>query len=118
MPDDNIEILFKALEKNIELSNEALKKELHYSLKGIRHHIDANGEVIDGQLEKIAEKQDISNGRLETLEKETSWWRFFQRNPKLTLFTTFVFIIGIAVLIGINVNSDKIVEIFDHLKFW
>ena len=87
--DENDTLRFKGIQKNIEAGFEAIRIEMN-------HH----------------------NGRLKEVEEHTTWWRYFQRNPKKTVFILLVFIIGSIVLMGYDVNGQKIIETIKNLKFW
>jgi hypothetical protein len=63
------------------------------------------------------------NGIIEQIQKEfcevkehTTWWRFFQRNPKVTVIILILVIIGTMVMFGIRINEDGIgVSLFQHI---
>lgn len=116
--DKATEMLLKSISEKIDGVRESHKEELHQSMKAVRHYVDANGEVTKIELGKIIERLDKSNGTLQTLKRETSWWRFFQRNPKTTIIFFTIFILGMSLLIGIDIESESVTEFIKHLKFW
>lgn len=79
--------------------------------------------TIKAEINRIDEKMDgmelhdqIQNGRLDTIEKQTSIWRFVQRNPVLSIIGGFILIIGVGVVIGIDIEGEKIMHIFKNIK--
>ena len=106
-----LEIILTQIGKQIEDNKEHLSKEIHGGLKGIRIHVDANSEVLE-------DKFDGAILRVDELEKQTSWWRYFQRNPKKTVGVMIVLIIGAFVLMGVDVDGERIMEFIKNIKFW
>ena len=78
-------------------SEENIEKVLRQSIKGVRQYVDAGSEVMNNQLEmtnvmlsSIVDSNKERNGKIETLGKETSFFRLVQRNPWKSIVITFV----------------------------
>jgi hypothetical protein len=123
MDKDTVEVITQL---NIEQSRQFEKllesKEQSSDLKlmGVRKTIEAGLETVALELAK-------RNGTISEIQKtlcevkdHTSWWRFFQRNPKITIVLSIFTIVGFVVLFGfkvpVNIDDDKIgISIFQFL---
>jgi len=94
------------------------EREVNHGLriKGVQKSIEAGLEAVALELQK-------RNGTINKIQEElcevkdhTSWWRFFQRNPKVTATIFILTFAGVLVLFGIKVPEDGIgVSLFQHL---
>ncbi len=103
--------------------NKVFEKILHakeendnLKFKAIHKNIESGFEAIAIQMKERNNKVGKINSRLDEISGETSWWRHFQRNPKKTVFILFIFAIGSVVMMGFDVNVEKLMEIFKNLK--
>jgi len=86
--------------------------------KGIQKSIEAGLETVAIEIRKLNGNIKDNKANIEDLKKQTSWWRFFQRNPKSTLIFLLIFLIGVFVIIGADIKTENIYEFIKHLKFW
>jgi hypothetical protein len=111
---DTIIELNKEQNKQFETLLNAQDEKQCARIKGIQKNIESGFEVVKVEMNK-------QNGRISALEednKNTSWWRTFQRHPKMTLFILALFIIGGLVILGIDIETGKISQFVKELKFW
>jgi len=104
--------------RNMEKLLDLKEERDNLKFKGIQKSMGAGLDAIAIEIRKLNGNIKNNEAKIELLKKETTWWRFFQRNPKATLFFLVIFIIGGFVIIGNDVNSEKIHEIIKQLKFW
>ena len=88
------------------MNNNDIKELLDANFKAMRARIDANASITD-LLYKSIEKQ---NGRIRTLEKETSIFRMMSRKPGVT--------VSIAVLLTLGIIFAIKNNLFQYIKFW
>ncbi len=69
--DDATKIAFESIQSQIKTSSESSEKILHSGLKGIRHYVDASGEVTNIKLDSIIKDNKIRNDRIGKLEDKT-----------------------------------------------
>ena len=86
--------------------------------KGIQKSIEAGLETVAIEIRKLNGNIKVNESDIEDLKKQTSWWRFFQRNAKSTLIFLLIFLIGVFVIIGADIKTENIYEFIKHLKFW
>lgn len=76
-------------------------------IKGVQKSIEAGLETVALELSK---RNGIIKEMKETLcevENHTSWWRFFQRNPKVSVIMFILVIVGAIALFGFKVPYGK-----------
>jgi hypothetical protein len=94
MKDDNDSLKFKAVQKSIDVGLDMIALELRQR---------------NGNIEKMQKE-------LCEVKDHTSWWRFFQRNPKVTAIAVILTLVGSLVLFGIRINEDGIgISLFQHI---
>jgi hypothetical protein len=109
--------------KTTDQQNEHFEKLISMKDENDSLKFKAVQKAIDTGLDMIALELRQRNGNIEKMQKElcevkdhTSWWRFFQRNPKVTAVTLILTVVGSLVLFGIKINEDGVgISLFQHI---
>lgn len=86
--------------------------------KGIQKSMDAGFSTLAVELRKLNGSIKSNRDDINELKKDTSWWRFFQRNTKSTLIFVLIFAVGAVVLTGTYINNETFRLAINKLKFW
>jgi len=84
--------------------------------KGIQKSMEAGMETVAIEIRKLNGNINENSENIKELKKQTSWWRFFQRNPGKTAVVSCILVIGVIVIMGFDVNVKKIMEIISNFK--
>ena len=121
MDKDTVDILTRLnaeQSKQFQTIIETKEERDNLKFKGIAKNIDSGFEAIKIEMQRRNDIVGKVKNRLDDVEDDTSWWRFFQRNPKKTVFTLTVLIIGFVVLMGFDIDPEKLSQIIQKVKFW
>lgn len=113
-----VEVISKLnAEQSRQFENLLKERDVSHDLKfkGVQKAIEAGLETVALELQKrngvIGEMKDT----LCEVKDDTSWWRFFQRNPKVTVVIFVFMLFGSFVLFGIKIDEDGIgVPLLQH----
>jgi hypothetical protein len=108
-PFDKQEIL-EAIKDSHQTTYHAFHDLFENSIKGFSSQLAQFEERNSEQHHQITLRQDITNGRVTSLEKETAVFRWCARNPKLAVVLGLLVIIGIITL-GVVVGIENLVSI-------
>ncbi len=84
-------------------------------IKGVQKSISAGFDAIQIEMRERNNIVGKINSRLDEVAQETNWWRYFQRNPKKTVLMLSVFIVGSVVIMGFDIDAQRIVESIKNL---
>lgn len=108
-PQEKQEIL-DAIKGNNDIAFKAYQALFENSIKGFSEQLAQFEERNAGQHKEIIKRQDITNGRVTKLEKETAPFRWCSRNPKAAVIFGILLITGVVAL-GIILGIDNIIKI-------
>ena len=105
-PADKAEIL-EAIKESNENAFKIYNLLFENSIKGLSEQMGQFEERNVEQHKEICKKQDLTNGRVNCLEKETAGFRWYARNPKVATLIVLLILIG-AVSLGLLLGFDNI----------
>lgn len=77
--------------------SEITTKELFEAkLKGLKAELSSGQFIINHKLDELLKYQKETNGKVQVIYSETSFFRFIQRNPKISVLVAII-LIGIIV---------------------
>jgi len=115
---DTIDIIIKLngeQSKQFEKALQTKEENDNLKIKGVHKSINAGFEAIKIEMQERNNKVGKINSRLDELAKETNWWRYFQRNPKKTALMLCVFVVGSVVIMGFDIDAQKLVHAIKNL---
>ena len=95
--DKNIELIIHLLREQDEKRNIQIKG-LHKNMEGSFEAFNIKLDRLEDEIQAIARIDQRQQGDIKMLKKETSIWRWIQKNPKkslLIIFAVFVSILGL-----------------------
>jgi hypothetical protein len=86
------------------------KELINEKFSGLKSLLNAHFENVNDRLDDVIEHQKKSNGRIDLLETETTFFRWVNRNPKLALFLTILIIAGI-IFLSIHIGIKDVIKL-------
>jgi hypothetical protein len=108
-PQEKQEIL-DAINASHDIAFKAYQSLFENSIKGFSEQLAQFEERNAGQHKEIKAKQDLTNGRIDCLEKETAPFRWCSRNPKAAVVFGIILLTGVVAL-GIILGIDNFIKI-------
>jgi hypothetical protein len=106
-PFDKQELL-EAIKDSHETTYKAFHDLIENSIKGFSSQLAQFEKRNSEQHHQITIGQDITNGRVNCLEKETAVFRWAARNPKLAAMLAILVVAG-AITIGVIIGVDNLI---------
>jgi hypothetical protein len=98
-PKDKQELL-DAISNSHQVAFDAYRSLFEASVRGFSEQLGQFEERNAAQHKEIKDKQDITNGRVNKLEKETFVFRWAHKNPKSAIIITVLLLSGVVALVA------------------
>ena len=85
--------------KIMEKQHDDLVEVIHATRTAINAETQASADKINMRLDRVVERQDISNGKVCKLEEQTAFIRWVHKKPFIAIPILVVFFTGVVVLI-------------------